>query len=467
LAGKAFPVRQGETITVEVTGLSHAGEGVGRCQGAVVFLPEVVPGELVRAEVTEIRKGFARARLLEIIRPAPERQEPACALYGACGGCDLQHLAYPAQLRWKAQRVREALARIGGLTEPPVRETLGMDHPYHYRNKVHLQVGLAEGRIVLGFYARGSRCVSVRDGQGAGTACLLVDRELLCLAGTVEELLNRYGARVYAWQSRRGYLRHVVLRRARATGEGMVVLVTGREEWVQEAAFVDRLRAAAPEVVSVVRNINTAEAKEILGPENVVLAGSGTITEILGPLRFRLGAASFFQVNPVQALQLCRLVTDYAALTGRETVLDVYCGVGTFGLFLAAGARRVVGIEAVPAAVADAQTNAALNGIGNAAFRAGAAEVLIPALVAEGGRPDVAVLDPPRRGCDRRVLAALADANVPRLVYVSCDPATLARDLGYLAARGYVVRDVQPVDMFPHTHHVECVAVADRGRTVR
>lgn len=467
MAGRAFPVRPGEMIDVEVTGLNHAGEGVGRCRGAVVFIPGAVPGELVRAAVAEVKKGFARARLEGILRPSPERRRPACALHGACGGCDLQHLAYAAQLRWKTQRVKDALARIGGLAGVPVGEALGMERPYHYRTKVHLQVGRAGERLVLGFYARRSRCLPMRDGPGAGAICLLADRELLRLARTVEDLLNEYGAGVYDWQSRCGYLRHVVLRRARATGESMVVLVTGREEWAKEKAFVAALRAAASDAVSVVRNINTGTPKEILGPESRVLSGRDAITEILGHLRFRITAASFFQVNPVQTLQLCRLVREYAALTGRETLLDVYCGVGTFGLFLAGGAYRVVGIEAVPAAVADAQANAALNGVANAAFYAGAAERLIPAWVAEGLRPDVAVLDPPRRGCDRRVLAALAGANVPRVVYVSCDPATLARDLGYLFSRGYQIRAVQPVDMFPHTRHIECVAVADRGRTAR
>ncbi|MCL6635064.1 MAG: 23S rRNA (uracil(1939)-C(5))-methyltransferase RlmD [Peptococcaceae bacterium] len=469
MGGRRFPLQKTEKFKLRIDGLTHDGEGVGRYRGLAVFVPGAAPGDAVVAEVFDIKKNYARARLVELEEASPARREPECGCFPRCGGCRLQHLDYGEQLRLKTALVRDSLARIGGLAGVNVRTAAGMDRPWHYRNKAHFQVEEGAEKVKLGFYGEGSHTLAAFFGEDgcAVPGCLLVDGELNETAALVERLLNRHGGAPCGRGRRRRFFRHVVLRKGFATGEVMAVLVTGSGDWPGEGAFVKELVSLRPGLASLVRNINDGPPGVVFGKENRCLAGRGYIVDRLGHLAFRISPASFYQVNPAQTLVLYRKVLEYAALTGAETVLDAYSGIGTIALFLAGRARKVYGLEAVPEAVEDARRNALLNNISNVEFHAGEVERHLPRMAAQGMRPDVVVLDPPRRGCGREALDAVADMWPSRVVYVSCDPGTLARDLGYLAGKGYRVEEVQPVDMFPWTHHVECVVLMTNVKNCR
>lgn len=440
-------------VELEIDGLGHEGEGVGRFSGFTLFVPGALPAERVRARVTEVRRNFGRADLAAVLRPGPDRVEPPCPVYAACGGCQLQHLAYPAQLRAKTRRVQDALERIGRLTGVPVHPTLGMADPWHYRNKAQFPVGLAGGRLVAGPYAAGSHRIVEVD------TCLIQHPTANAAQATVVELARSLGVPPYDESTHTGVLRHVLVR---VTGAGlaMVILVTNGPRLPQGRRLTEGLIERLPEVVSVWQNINSRRTNVALGEESILLAGGDGIIEEIEQLKFRISPRSFLQVNPIQVEILYGKAVEYLQPLAGGDVVDVYCGIGTISLLLLrAGVRHVYGVEEVPEAVADARANAALNGYTDAAqFLAGPAERLLPQLQQRGVRPDAVVFDPPRRGCDPAVLAAAAAMAPRRLVYVSCNPTTLARDLGWLQEHGYRTVQVQPVDMFPHTAHVECVA---------
>ncbi|AQS59675.1 23S rRNA (uracil(1939)-C(5))-methyltransferase RlmD [Desulforamulus ferrireducens] len=452
-------VKSGEIIELQIHGLTHSGDGVGRHENLAVFVPGALPGELVKAQLNQVKKSFARAELLEICEQAPQRINPSCQFAQYCGGCQLQHLDYLEQLAHKRSVVESALRRIGKLEDVTVLPTLGMEHPWHYRNKIHLQLGQEGNRIKLGFFAEGTYELAAILGQ---QVCLLVDQQINLLVAGLEQLINDYDLTPYHWSDQTGLLRHIVIRKGFQTGEMMVVLVTSGEPWPGEREWAKDLIKRYPQVVSVVRNINTSAGRHILGKEERVLFGRDYIKDVLNGLQFNISASSFYQVNPVQTELLYHKTLQMAGLTGKETVIDAYCGIGTIANFLAGHAKRVVGMEIVPAAVQDAQENAKQNGLRNTEFHTGPVEKLLPQMVARGLKPDLVVLDPPRKGCAREVLQAIEEAAVPKVVYVSCDPATLARDLGILAGMGYQTLQVQPVDMFPWTGHVECVAWMSR-----
>ncbi|HOV80896.1 MAG TPA: 23S rRNA (uracil(1939)-C(5))-methyltransferase RlmD [Bacillota bacterium] len=454
-------MKKNEKFSLYISGMTHGGEGVGRYKEVAVFVPGSVPGETVTAEAVELKKNYARARLLEIVERSPHRRSPECARFEPCGGCCLQHIDYREQLRLKAALVRDSLVRITGLHNAPVRDTAGMNYPWHYRNKAAFQVEETDGRYQLGFYEEGSRNIAAFFKDRDHLGCLLVDGELNETASLVEKLLNKHGCAVDK-QNRPGrFFRQVLLRKGFYTGEVMVVLVTGEEEWLQEKAFVKELLSSLPGLASVVRNINRPPGS-VPGRKNRLLAGKEYITDRLGHLIFRISSSSFYQVNPEQTLVLYQKVLEYAALSGVETALDAYSGIGTIALFLAGRAKKVYGLEIVPEAVEDARRNAVLNGITNVEFLAGEVERSLPRMAAQGIRPDVVVLDPPRRGCDRETLDAVVRMQAARVVYVSCNPGTLARDLRYLTDKGYQVAEVQPVDMFPWTYHVEAIVLLQR-----
>jgi len=455
-----LPVQKKELITISITGFSHDGTGIGRYGGLAVFVPGALPGETVLAEITALKKNYALARLLDITAASEQRIPPCCPLYNTCGGCRLQHVQYREQLQLKSQLVQTSLTRIAGLDKVTVLPTTGMDDPWHYRNKVHFQVAEQNGALVLGFYQEKShQIVPLFNEEGTiNPGCLLISRELNQVASLTSKLLNKYGLQV---DNPGRFFRHVVLRKASGTREIMVVIVTRSGEWLQENNFAGELRTVFAGILSVVRNINEGPPGIIMGGENKVLAGQAFITDKLGHLTVRVSPASFYQVNPDQTLALYRKVQEYAGLTGVETVVDAYCGAGTIALFLAAGAKKIYGLEINPAASADARNNASLNQINNTEFQTGAVEKLLPAMAASGETPDVAILDPPRRGCARAVLEALVNMKVRRLIYVSCDHGTMARDAGYLVQNGYMLNEVQPVDMFPWTAHIECVVLME------
>ena len=457
ISNMTAPVRPGQTIRVAMAGLGHSGEGVGRYEGLTVFVPGGVPGDTIDAKVVEVKKNYARAVLVTVVEPSPDRVVPPCPVVGECGGCQLQHIAYPSQLKLKRQQVVDALVRLGKLEGVTVHPTLGMDEPWRYRNKAQFPLGSRSGRVVAGFFAPGThRIIDIEQ-------CDIQHPLGNQIMAVVKEMAQRLGVPIYDEQSHRGVLRHVLARVGRGTGEAMAVLVTNGPEFPNGAKIARALMEQVPGVVSVVQNINPERTNVILGRKSRVLAGQDYITDYIGDLKFAISPVSFFQVNPAQTEVLYGKALEYAGLTGGETVVDLYCGIGTISLFLARKSGEVVGIEVVAEAVQDARENAERNGIGNARFICGDATEAMPKLAADGVAADVIVVDPPRKGCDEPVLKAMAEMGPKRIVYVSCNPASLARDLGLLAGMGYRTMEVQPVDMFPHTAHVECVALAVRA----
>jgi 23S rRNA (uracil1939-C5)-methyltransferase len=456
MTNPTVPVRPGETITVPIHGLGHSGEGVGRHEGLTVFVPGGAPGDTLRVKVTEVKKNYARGNLVEVVEASPDRVVPICPVVGECGGCQLQHIAYPAQLELKRQTVVDALERLGKLQGVTVHPTAGMDTPWSYRNKAQYPVGTRSGKVVAGFFAPGThRIVDIEQCEiqhPLGNQIMLV----------VKELAQKYGVPIYDERTHKGVLRHVLARVGRGTGEAMAVLVTNGPELPSGKKIAADLMERLPGIVSVVQNINPEQTNVVLGRKNKLLAGKEQIIDYIGDLEFAISPVSFFQVNPAQTEVLYGKALEYAGLTGSETVLDIYCGIGTISLFLARQAREVIGIEIVPPAIENARENAERNGVANARFICGDAAVEMPRLAEDGVTADVIVIDPPRKGCDEPVLQAMAAMGPRRIVYVSCNPASLARDLGILEGLGYKTLEVQPVDMFPHTAHVECCSLLVR-----
>lgn len=454
-----FPlvVQHGQVIQLEVTGQAHDGAGVGKYEGFAIFVPQAVPGETVTAQIELVKKNYARGKLLEIVTAHPDRTQPTCPIYEQCGGCQVQHLSYEAQLRYKRQQVIDHFARIGGLSEVPVRPVLGMKEPWRYRNKAQVPFGIEQGKVVAGFYAPGSHQIIDME------SCLIQHESNDQAIAKVKRLAAELHIPVYDEATHTGVLRHVMVRVGVETGEMMIVLVTNGEKLPHSSELVARLTEAFPHLASLIQNINPKRTNVILGRKNKVLWGKKVIHDMIGEVKFAISPHSFYQVNPTQTKVLYDQVLAYAALTGKETVIDAYCGIGTIALYLAKRAKRVYGVEIVPEAIHDAKANAKLNGIDHVRFEVGAAENVMPQWLKAGIKPDVIVLDPPRKGCDPALLQAVAAMNPQRLVYVSCNSATLARDANILQEWGIQVQEVQPVDMFPHTGHVECVALMQKG----
>ncbi|MVP00961.1 23S rRNA (uracil(1939)-C(5))-methyltransferase RlmD [Paenibacillus lutrae] len=600
LAG--LPVEKNGEYTAEIIGIGHDGEGVGRVDGFTLFIPGALPGERVRVKVLKLKKQFGYAKLLEVQKASPDRVGPPCPIYDQCGGCQLQHLDYAAQLEVKRQLVVDNLERIGklkvadrtggvagaadhysgdyrmvkdagqpadaGLGIPesqilnedvlesaevgkgmdtagsavsaineaddsvgegayanntgdadlytgmagsqgslrsrelqPLQDTefvdaaslldsagdgdaeiltqdgagyeaafagtegivvyptIGMDDPWRYRNKAQVPFGEEQGGLVGGFYAQGSHRIIDME------ACLIQHSNNDEVIAKVKEIGRRLGIRAYREETHEGLLRHVVVKVGFRTGEIMVVLITNGEEIPRAAEWIREIRAAIPGVASICQNVNIGRTNVIFGRTTRVLWGHEVIYDYIGDVKFAISARSFFQVNPVQTEALYGKALEYAGLTGGETVVDAYCGIGTISLFLAKHAKKVYGVEIVPEAIEDAKRNALLNGISNAEFAVGGAEDVLPEWQRAGVRPDVIVVDPPRKGCDERLLDTILQLRPERVVYVSCNASTLARDLRVLEDGGYRTVSVQPVDMFPHTVHVENVALLVRCDT--
>lgn len=453
------PTTVGEKVNLSIDGLTHAGEGVGRYQGFTVFVPGALPGDQVLVQVISVKPTYARALLQQVVQPAATRISPLCPVYADCGACQLQHLDYGAELLQKRQWVVDALTRIGGLPDVPVHATLPMQDPWRYRNKAQFPVGQSGGRIVAGgFRQRSHQVIDVED-------CLIQHPLNSQVLQAVKRLADSWPLRTYDESTGQGLLRHVLVRVGFQSGEALAVLVTSGEPFPAKHEFAAELMRQVPELVGVVQNINNRRTNVVLGDGMLLLAGRDYLEDMIGELRFRISARSFFQVNPIQTDVLYRTALQYAGLTGKETVIDAYCGIGTISLFLAAHAKQVIGVEVVAPAIADAKQNAELNGIENVRFIVGEAEQVIPWLYQSSGtRVDVVVVDPPRAGCDQRLLETIAAMRPERLVYVSCNPSTLARDLAFLSQHGYAAQEAQPVDMFPHTTHVETVVLMSRAR---
>ncbi len=449
--------RRGDLLTVDVTDLAFGGEGVARAGGYVVFVPGGVPGDRAEVRLSQVRPRFARGAIERLVRPSALRTEPPCPYFGRCGGCRLQHIAYPAQLEFKQRQVAECLARLGGLGDVPLSPIIGAPELYGYRNKMEFTFAEVEGRPIVGLH-EAERYDAILDIE----RCLLQSETMNAVLAEVRAFVAEAGWSVYRQESQEGLLRFLVLREGRATGEAMVNLVTASPDVAAARALADRLRARCPAVSSVILNVNPKKAAVAVGVEEHPIAGDERIHERLDGLTFSISANSFFQTNTRQAERLFGIVADYAGLTGAETVLDLYAGTGAITLLLARRARAVYGIELVPAAIEDAARNARENGITNCTFLPGEVRHVLPALLVRGMRPEVVVADPPRAGFHPKALRTLTGLGPARVVYVSCNPATLARDLGILCASGYRVQAVQPIDMFPHTPHIEVVVRLDR-----
>ena len=454
----AAALTKNEIREAEVTGYTAEGAGVVRVDGVPVFVPGTAQGDRLRVRIVKSLKSYAFGRIEEILSPSSDRIPEDCPVARQCGGCVFRHISYEAELRAKEQRVRDALSRIGGFSELPVLPILGAAQPDRYRNKAQFPIGSdGRGGLVFGFYAPHShRIVACED-------CLLQPAEFTRAMEAVRRWQAETGETVYDEGTGRGVLRHLYLRKGFASGQVMVCIVANAKALRGEERLCDLLRESAPGLSGVLLNVNREDTNVVLGRKNRVLWGSETLTDTLCGLRFSLSPHSFYQVNRDQAERLYAVAADDAALTGEETLLDLYCGAGTIGLSMAAKAKRLIGVEIVEDAVKNARANAAANGVKNAEFFCGDAAEAAAMLRGRGEAPDVVVLDPPRKGCGEELVSIVAQMAPSRVVYVSCDPATLARDLTWFAARGYAPQKAQPVDLFPRTHHVETVVLLSKG----
>ena len=459
-------MKKNDVVEVKIEDIGTSGEGIGRYEGMTLFIKDALVGDTVKAGIMKLKKTYGYARLIEIIEPSPDRVTPKCELSRKCGGCQIQALSYERQLTFKEHKIKNNLMRIGGFTEEQIdavmQPVIGMENPYHYRNKAQFPIGTdKEGNPVAGFYAgRTHSIIPV-------TNCYLgvdVNEQILQI---VLAFLRKYQIPAYDEQTGSGIVRHVLTRYGFTTKELMVCIVINADTLPHAEELIAELTKLEG-MTSISVNVNKKQTNVILGDTVKTLWGKSYITDYIGDVQYQISPLSFYQVNPVQTKKLYQTASDYAGLTGEETVWDLYCGIGTISLFLAKQAKKVYGVEIVPQAVADAKNNAKINGITNAEFFAGKAEEVYPDVVRqmkERGQQayaDVIVVDPPRKGCEESLLAAMVQMQPERIVYVSCDSATLARDLKYLCANGYELEKVQGVDQFCHTVHVETVCLMSR-----
>ncbi len=449
-----------EIVTVTIEDVSDTGEGIGHADGFTLFVKQTVPGDVAKVRIMKMKKTYGFARVEQLLTPGTGRVQPGCPVAGQCGGCQLSFLSYEEQLKLKQKKVEDCISRIGGFRDITVLPIIGMETPIAYRNKGQFPVGAdRDGNPILGFYAGHSHRIVATD----GCAMLWPGHEEVLKA--VYEYLKESGAKPYNEETGRGLIRHILMRKAFATGEIIVCpVVNGRS--VPKPELLWQKLQAVPGVVGLCLNVNRDNTNVILGPELIPLFGKASITDVIGGIRFEISPMSFYQVNPVQTARLYETALQYAGLTGNETVWDLYCGIGTISLFLAKHARTVYGVEYVAEAIENAKKNAEMNGIDNAEFYVGAAEEVVPRLVADNPdcKADVIVVDPPRKGCDAVLLNTMLQLSPKRIVYVSCDPATLARDLKQLCTGGYQIEKVQPVDQFPGSVHVETVVLMSRDK---
>lgn len=438
-----------DIFEIEITGMTDDGSGVGRAEGIAVFVPYTIVGEIVRVIIIKVNKSFAIGKLLDIIKPSEHRTKSDCEYYYKCGGCQLRHMDYEAEIDFKYNKVKECISRIGGINikvSPVVRA----DTRSRYRNKVQLPVS----QKGIGFYRRNSHDVIDIDD------CLLQNKYVADIVNAVKIWMDKFNIEPYNEKENIGILRHVYIR----SGESgiMVALVSNTPDIPHTGDIVSMLRALSFPITSVICNINSKNTNVILGKENIVLWGDRYIKDSIGDVEFKISPNSFYQVNSLQTQRLYETVRRMANMTGKEIFWDIYCGIGTIGQYISKDAKKIIGIEIVPQAVEDARQNAEMNKIINSEYYCGPAEIIASKLIANAEKPDVVVLDPPRKGCEGHLLDTVANLKPKRIVYVSCKPSTLARDLKYLEIHGYKTSEIVPVDMFPGTSHVECCVLMNR-----
>lgn len=444
--------KKNDLLTVVIEDMGHDGEGIGKAEGYTLFIKDAVIGDTVEAKIMKAKKNYGYARLMRVLNPSPYRVEPKCPCARACGGCQLQFLSYEKQLEFKKNKVKGNLERIGGFGQVEIEKVIGMENPWRYRNKAQFPVGKnKDGEIITGFYA-------------GRTHSIIPNRNCYLGAEVNEEILNQVIAYMtdnhvepYEEAGGKGLVRHVLIRNGFKTGEIMVCIIANGRTLPKVNNLIERLQTI-PGMTSISLNVNTKRNNVILGDEVITLWGQETISDYIGDIKFEISPLSFYQVNPVQTEKLYGTALEYAGLTGKETVWDLYCGIGTISLFLAQKAKQVYGVEIVPPAIEDAKRNARRNGIENAEFYVGKAEEVLPQKHEEEGiRADVIVVDPPRKGCEPEVLDTMLHMKPERIVYVSCDSATLARDLKILCEKEYQIEKVAVCDMFGNSVHVETV----------
>ncbi len=458
---------KGDIVTLTIDDIGTNGEGIGKVNGYTLFVKDAVVGDKIKAKIIKEKKNYGYGKLLDIIEKSKYRVVPECAVAKQCGGCQIQQMNYQSQLQYKQNLVKENLEKIGGLKGIEVLPVIGMDTPYHYRNKAQYPVGVdKEGKVVIGFYAGRTHCIIDNIDCKIGSP----------MNQTILEYIRKYITEqkisIYDEESHQGILRHILIRNGYHTGEIMVCLVINGTKLPNSEKLVQDLINISG-MTSIMLNINTDKTNVILGKQCKTLWGQAYITDSICDITYEISPLSFFQVNPVQTEKLYKKVLEFAQLSGEETVWDLYCGIGTISLLLATNAKKVYGVEVVPEAIENARNNAERNHFNNVEFFVGKAEVVVPQFYEEVSKkgigdyqnkeemqslsPDVVVVDPPRKGCDETLLDVIVKMSPKRMVYVSCDSATLARDLKYLVSRGYEVKKVQPVDQFCHTVHVETI----------
>ena len=449
-------VEKNKEYIFDIISQGYEGEGIAKIDNKYpIFIEGALKGEKVKVRIVKVNKNFAYGKLMEVLEASEERVNPPCAIYKRCGGCKLQHASYKAQLDFKWDRVKDCVSKIGKLDPSIVKYPLGMENPWRYRNKVQLPIGLINGEVKIGFFAPRSHDIIDME------SCLIQDEIGDKVVKLTREWIEKFNIRPYnvdGEYDEKGIVRHIMIRRGFTTNEVMVVLVTNGEKLPHKEEFVDLMVKNIPGIKSVIQNINSKKTNVILGLESKTLWGEDTISDYIGDFRFNISPLSFFQVNPIQTEVLYGKALEYANLTGNEEVFDAYCGTGTITLFLSQKAKKVYGVEIIPQAIDNAWINAKENKVENVEFFVGESEVVIPDLINKGVKADVVVVDPPRKGCDKKLLDAITNIDAKKIVYVSCDPSTLGRDLKVLEENGYKTLEVQPVDMFPNTSHVENVA---------
>lgn len=447
-------LKKNEECIISIADMGNDGEGIGKYKGYTLFVKNALVGDVVRVRAMKCKKNYGYARLMEVIEPSPHRVEPRCGIAYQCGGCTLQHLDYGEQLNRKQKKVADCIERLGGITEGyTLYPIIGMENPYYYRNKAQFPVRRnGDGKVAIGFYAGGTHTIIDTE------HCCIQAKENEAIIKCIRSFIQEENISIYEEESHQGLLRHILTRVGFVTGEIMVCLVINGNDLPGKEKLIERLRTI-PGMKSISININRDRTNVILGNKVKPLWGEPYITDYIGEVKFRISPLSFYQVNPVQTRILYEKALEFAGLKGDETVWDLYCGIGTISLFLAARARKVYGVEIIPQAIEDAKENARLNGIVNAEFFTGAAEEVLPQKYRdEKIYAEVIVVDPPRKGCEESLLETMVTMSPKKIVYVSCDPATLGRDLKYLCARGYKLEKVQAVDQFGHTGHCEVCA---------
>ena len=438
---------------VDIVDIGQGGVGIGKYEGFTVFVDGGLVQDKIKVKITKSKKNYAVGDMIEIIEKSPFRVARKCSEnLRQCGGCQIQELDYQKQLDIKTNEVKQVISRIGKLDDVVIHDTLGMEHPFRYRNKAQFPIQKKDNMPVIGFYKKKSHDLISTD------ECIIQHEVNDKIIKIIKTYIRAYNASIYDEKTHKGLLRHVVTKVGFTTGEVMIVLVANSKKlpYLKELASV--LKENIPGFKTLVVNVNTQKTNVILGKENIVAYGDGMIRDYIGELVFEISPLSFFQVNPLQTEVLYNKALEYANLGENDTVFDIYCGIGTISLFLAQKAKKVYGIEIVEDAIKDAKRNAKINNMDNVEFYVGKAEEVVPKMYKEGKRANVVVVDPPRKGCDEKVLDTIISMQPDRVVYVSCNPSTLARDLAYLNERGYKCHEIQPVDMFPHSVHVENVA---------